>query len=64
MPNVFTHIQTLYWDNRLFGFLYRTPDHILVALPMIIITGFITLEFLKAQTLNILTFGVFGISQD
>ena len=48
MPNVFTHIQKLYWDNRLFGFLYRSPDHILVALPMIIITIFITTKFLKA----------------
>ena len=31
---------------------------------MILISGYITVKFLKAQTLNILTFGVFGIGED
>ena len=64
MPNIFTHIQRVYWDNRLFGFLYRSPDHIIVALPMIIFTVYITGKFLMAQPLNILTFGVFGINEE
>ncbi|TNV72970.1 hypothetical protein FGO68_gene1081 [Halteria grandinella] len=29
MPNVFSYIQRVYWDNRIFGFLHRSPDHIL-----------------------------------
>jgi hypothetical protein len=73
-PDIFGYIQRVYWyipslltcyrDNRLFGFLYRSPDHILVATPMILFFLYITVRFLRSsQRLNLLTFGIFSLKE-
>ena len=40
VPSVYGHIQTQYWQNTLFGFLYRPLHHMLTALPMFMLLYF------------------------
>lgn len=60
---ILTHVYSLYRDNRIFGFLHRSPDHILVASPIIIFTGYIIYKFFSANIFNYLTFGIFSIKE-
>jgi hypothetical protein len=47
LPNLYSHIQTLYWDNRLFGFMYRQLDNFLVSLPTFIVIAALTVSLSK-----------------
>lgn len=51
-------------ENRFLGFLYRGTQHIIVAMPMNLIFVYIVLRFFRSkQTLNMFTFGIFGIGE-
>lgn len=50
----------IFRDNRFLGFLYRSPDHILVALPMVLFFAYIAGRFVRSQPLATLTFGILG----
>lgn len=73
MPNIFSYIQRVYWyglcahpfyrDNRILGFLHRSPDHVLIASPMIIFTCYVVYKFFSANFFNYLTFGIFSIKE-
>ena len=64
--NMFTgnfDILILYRENRFLGFLYRGIDNFIVALPMNLIFFYVFSRFIRAQSWNILTFGVFNIKE-
>lgn len=58
LPNVYSHIQFVYWDVQPFGFLYRKVDHLLVSLPMNILLIYFVYRVLCAQAVEFLTFGL------
>jgi hypothetical protein len=37
VPNIYTYIQFVYWDNRMFGVLFRSFDKFLVSIPMFVL---------------------------
>mmetsp|Transcript_7730 Transcript_7730/g.7150 ORF Transcript_7730/g.7150 Transcript_7730/m.7150 type:complete len:276 (+) Transcript_7730:197-1024(+) len=59
IPSVYSYIQELYWDNKVFGFLERKPENFLVSIPMNLIFLYITLRFLFSQFWNVVTLGIF-----
>lgn len=53
----------LYRENRFLGFLYRGIDNFLVSIPMNLIFFYILARFIRAQSWNLLSFGIFGINE-
>ena len=41
LPNVYSYVQYVYWDNKIFSILYRSVDKTLVSIPMFIIFFYI-----------------------
>ena len=41
LPNVYSYVQYVYWDNKIFSVLYRSVDKTLVSIPMFIIFFYI-----------------------
>ena len=63
LPNIFTYIQFVYWDNRLFGFLYRNISNTIISLLMNIIVVYVITKFFKGLGWNLTTFGLFGLGE-
>lgn len=59
-PNVYSHIQRVYWDVKPFGFLYRPTNHIFTALPMNFVFFYICYRVISEQPRGFLTFGLGG----
>lgn len=63
LPNIFTYIQFVYWDNRLFGFLYRKMSNLHISWLMNIIVIYVITKFFKGLGWNLTTFGLFGLGE-
>ena len=55
MPNVYTYIQDVYWDNGFLAFLTRNLDHFITSLPMNFVLFYIVYRIGFEQTSNLLT---------
>ena len=55
IPNVYTYIQDVYWDNGFLAFLTRNQDHFVVSLPMNFVLFYITYRIVTEQASNLFT---------
>jgi phosphatidylinositol glycan class V len=60
LPNVYNHIQFVYWDNQLFGMLYRKLDNFLVSIPMNVLFFYFMYRVLASQALSFFSLGLLG----
>ena len=55
IPNVYTYIQDIYWDNGFMAFLNRNPDHFLTSIPMNFVLLYITYRVSTEQSCSLAT---------
>lgn len=60
LPNVYNHVQFVYWDNQLFGMLHRKLDNFLVSVPINLLFFYFMYRVLARQASCLLTLGLIG----
>lgn len=59
-PNVYSYVQFVYWDNRLFGMFYRSLDKACVSEPMCLIAGYLVYLVVSKQFYTVVSLGLYS----